>query len=186
VAPKTQPLGNRRDQKVVITWKVQFYLTAEQVVLLLHIELAPSRRKDMNVLDRAVLYVGVLVAVILAAVGLFTTKNNPGVQTFAAVPPVNITIINNAGTCSHQIAGVAAPNFIPVSSGAIITWAAPDSTQPIEVQFSQAASPFYDFSASRGAASSGQAGPPGNYPYSQVTVNNVPCINAGQLGLIMH
>jgi hypothetical protein len=140
----------------------------------------------MNTIDRTVLYIGLPLAVILAALGLFRPRNQPGEVHFAAVPPVNITIINNAGTCSHQIAGVAAPNFIPVSSGAIITWAAPDSTQPIEVQFSQAASPFYDFSASRGAASSGQAGPPGNYPYSQVTVNNVPCINAGQLGLIMH
>jgi hypothetical protein len=144
----------------------------------------------MNTLDRGVLYIGVPLAVLLAALSFANLKeltrqpyHPPG-----ALNAVPISLDYNGGNCKQN----GATSTVDVPVGSYVTWTSTTVADSIDVKFPANQSPFYEsvspnVAGGTGAVQSGQAyGVKNNpYPYQSLTINNQPCNNPGQLGFIM-
>jgi hypothetical protein len=173
-----------------------------------------SGKGVMSTLDRAVLYLGVLLVLIIAVWNILETKklesqiagdvkvltsdvNAVSALAVRAATNVNITMTYDNATCDDQnrctcsqSAPEMAGNYVKVPAGGYVTWVPGTSTWAVDVQFLTTSSPFYRAMSPQGSVASGQFPqndvPQGTqYPYNSVTINGKTCRNAGSLGLIM-
>jgi hypothetical protein len=148
----------------------------------------------MTTLDRVFVYLGVLVAVVLAAVGVHETRSmQPAQFRFVAAAPITIaldydhTCSGTTCTCSQTaINSTMEGQLVVVHSGNYIAWIN-RSSAPVEGIFLQQTSPFYGFTNASGSVSSGQVtGNSGDtFFYDSLSVSGKACSNAHTLGLIM-
>lgn len=152
----------------------------------------------MTTLDRIVIYVGVLLAVLLAALGLYDVKTAPQVsqvKKFLGPGPssVQVALSYNAAQCTkancpcQQQSAKMEGDWVVVNQGNYLNFLAPAGTTAIDVQTDPANSPFTDLPNNSGSSvsSGGAAGTVGNYYTYTVTFNHGNPCTSGTPGLVM-
>jgi hypothetical protein len=150
----------------------------------------------MTTLDRVFVYLGVLVAVVLAAVGFHEARSvEPAHFRFKAGATTVYVSLNydkascagTSCTCSQTSPSTGMEGGLAVVHGGnYVGWITP-SNVAVDVEFPPQASPFSGSTSPTGSVVSGQAfGNNGDqWYYSSVSFSGITCNNPHSLGLIM-